>query len=176
MSVASFIFAGEILSAVVQEECEFLAEMAQGLTVLELGSQFGRSTISLASTAARIHAVDWHLGDAHAGMRDSLPEYVRNLERHKVREKVVTHVGRNDEILPLFKPGVFDMVFIDSFHEEASVEADIALVLPLMKAKGLFTFHDYSQTFPGVIEAVNNFAQSRGAVVKTVRSVAAVRL
>lgn len=172
----SFIFAEDIVSAVDLEECRRLSELAKGLVVLELGSQFGRSTVALASTAARVHAVDWHRGDAHAGMQDSLPEYVRNLERHKLRDKVVTHVGKNEEVLPIFAKRVFDMVFIDSFHERAAVEKDIHLVSPAMKLGAIFAFHDYGGWYGGVTEAVNAFAATHRATIESVRSLAVVRL
>lgn len=160
------IFAEDILSAVTREQCQRLSELAAEKVVIELGAQFGRSTIALASTALRVHSVDWHLGDCHAGMTDSLPKFVDNLSRYKLRSKVIVHIGRNEDVLPLLKDNSFDMAFIDSFHEKDAVEKDIALVMPLLRTPSTLVFHDYEHPmFPGVTVAVNNFASGQNKAV-----------
>ena len=169
-------FAEDILSAVTKGECEKLAHLASGKTVLELGSHFGRSTVALASTARRIHAVDWHLGDGHAGHSDSAPIFIANLTKHGVRDKVIVHIGRFDDILPLFKEGTFEFCFIDAFHTKEAVLRDALAVFPLMKPKGVMAFHDYGHSHFGVTEAVKEFAQGKGAGVNVTESVAVVHL
>lgn len=171
------IFASEIMSAVSREECRKLADLAAGKCVIELGSQFGRSTVALASAASKVHAVDWHLGDGHAGVQDSLPGFMKNLSRYQFRRNVAVHVGRHEDILPFLAPRSFDFAFIDSFHEGPDVRRDIGLVLPLMKPNGTIAFHDYGTTFPGVTGVVQEFARSRGASIEnTVGSLAIVRM
>jgi predicted O-methyltransferase YrrM len=171
--VSPFIFAEDIPSAVSREQCAKLAELACGGTVLELGSQFGRSTIALASAAARVHSVDWHKGDPHAGILDSLETFMRNLERYGVRNNVVAHVGKHEDVLPGLARGFFDLVFIDSFHEKEAVERDTALALPVMKPKAVFCYHDYKDpSFPGVGQAVDAFAKMRGLSIATVGTLA----
>jgi predicted O-methyltransferase YrrM len=171
-----FIFAPEIFSAVTQDECQVLASLAEGRIAVELGSHFGRSTVALASTAKLVHAIDWHLGDPHAGVTDSLGAYMKNIEKHGLREKVATYVGRFEDILPLFKPNVFDVAFIDAFHERLAVERDLSLVLPAMKPGGVLAFHDYGIPWFGVSAAVDSFVQSRGLKVELTRTLAVVRL
>src|SRR6267143_459084 len=82
-------FPKDVVSAVTQDECAQLQRLASGKLVLELGSDFGRSTIVLAQTAALVFAVDWHKGDPHAGHRDTAAEFIRNITRYGVRDKVV---------------------------------------------------------------------------------------
>jgi predicted O-methyltransferase YrrM len=167
------IFADEIRSAVTRAECERLAELAVGRTVLELGSQFGRSTIALASTAAVVHAVDPHPLDSRAHtdehQRSSLEALRRSLLHHALDEKVVIHVATSSQVLPALRR-VFDLVFIDAAHERAEVERDIRLALSCLRLPGVLAFHDYGragfewegqwQAF-GVTEAVNELVASR---------------
>ena len=47
-----------------------------------------------------------------------------------------------------------DMIFIDAIHEYDALKADVAHALKLMKS-GLLCGHDYNDSWPGVIEAVN---------------------
>lgn len=171
-----FIFAEDILSAVTQEECAKIAELAKDKVVLELGSHFGRSTVALASTARVIHAVDWHLGDIHAGQGDTAPILIANLTRYRVRDKVAIHVAKFEDILPLLENAIFDFCFIDALHTKEAVAMDARSVVRLMKPKGVISFHDYGRPEFGVTEAVNEFAKSVGSGVGVTGTVAVVDL
>ena len=54
-----------------------------------------------------------------------------------------------------FVDGTFDFVFIDAEHTYEAVKADIAAWLPKIRSGGLLSGHDYSGSFPGVCDAVN---------------------
>lgn len=171
-----YIFASDIPSAVSDAQCKRLGQLAQGKVVLELGAQYGRSTIALASTALRVHSVDWHLGDAHAGMLDSLPTFIANISRYGLRQNIITHVGRNESVLPALASGTFELVFIDSFHEKEAVTRDISLVLRLLKRPAVVAFHDYGQAaFPGVTEAVDAFRKDMKSDIELVESMAIIK-
>lgn len=180
--MSDFVFAEDILSAVSREECAKLAQLARGKTVVELGSYFGRSTIALASVASVVHAIDWHKGDVHSGATDTLQVFLANLSRYGVREKVMVHVGRNDEIVPQLPREGFDLAFIDSFHEEKAVEADALLARPLVKRGGFLAFHDYGVVASrdgvpfGVTSAVDAFVKREKLPLQVVRTLAVVRL
>jgi predicted O-methyltransferase YrrM len=130
-------------SSVTAEEAHALAGLANGRTVLEVGSWRGFSTVTMAQTAVRVHAVDWHQGDDHAGRDESLSHLIANLDEYGVRDRVVVHVGRADAVLPMFRPESFDFAFHDAFHETEAVAADAALILPLLRPGGVLAFHDY---------------------------------
>lgn len=170
------IFPKDIQSAVTQEECAKLSSMAKDKIVLELGSQFGRSTIALAATAKIVHSVDWHLGDHYTGAGDSAAVFIANLSRYKMREKVALHVGKFEDVLPVLKEGSFDFCFIDAFHEQKTVERDANAVLPLMKVGGIIAFHDYGLAQFGVTQAVDKLAKLRGSKVERKGSLAIVAL
>lgn len=171
------IFAEDIVSGVTRDECHRLSALAAGKVFLELGSQFGRSTIAIASTASRVHAVDWHRGDNHAGFVDSLPQFLANLDRYAVRNQVIVHLGKNEDILPAFRPGQFDAAFIDSFHTEDAVRSDTQLVLPLVKRNGVIAFHDFNVTqFPGVKHVVESLVAEKECHLEVVDHLAVVSL
>lgn len=67
---------------------------------------------------------------------------------------------------PYFKDRSLDAAFIDGLHTKAGVVDDIAAWVPKVKAGGALIFNDYgSPDFPGVTEAVNQYAASSGQKV-----------
>jgi hypothetical protein len=59
-------------------------------------------------------------------------------------------------------PGEFDFVYIDGNHDFEYVKSDLELYYPLVKHGGILAGHDYSRSFPGVVEAVDEFAHQHG--------------
>lgn len=159
----------DIPTSVSRSEAERLCELAEGKVVLEVGSWWGFSTVAMALVAKRVHAVDWHQGDDHAGNDESLAPLMANLDRYGVRDRVVVHVGRSEDVLPLFPTGHFDLAFIDAFHTTEAVRADIHLVLPLVGVHGYIAFHDYGLF--GVKEAVDEL----GKPIELTESLAVVK-
>ena len=143
------------------EEMLALAALAVDRTVLEMGSYKGASAIVMAQAGARmVHAVDWHQGDGHLGVRDTLCEMWRHLERQGVRDQVVLHVGRFQDILPLFRPGSFDLALVDGCHEYEAIARDLELVVPLVRSGGWLACHDYGRW--GVERAVSEARERHG--------------
>ncbi len=138
----------DIPSGVTGEEAARLATLARGGDVLELGAGCGFSTVVLAQAARRVTSVDWHQGDAHAAETDTWEAYRANLARYGVAARVDARRGRFADVLPaLGKEGrLFDGCFLDGQHDAASVAADLALVLPLVRPGGWVAFHDYGRS------------------------------
>ncbi len=61
----------------------------------------------------------------------------------------------------IFPDNYFDWVFIDADHRYESVKEDIDLWWCKVKKCGIFSGHDYTPDYPGVIAAVNEFAKAR---------------
>jgi predicted O-methyltransferase YrrM len=152
-----------------EAEVNRLVELATGMVVLEIGSYLGHSTVSMAKVAAVVHAVDWHRGDPHAGTEETVHPFLDNLAAHGVRDQVVTHVGRTEDVLPFLRPRIFDLVFHDAYHTTEAVTDDIALFWPLVKSGGVVAFHDYGLF--GVKEAVDRL----GLLIEHTETLAAVR-
>jgi predicted O-methyltransferase YrrM len=167
-------FPRDVVSAVTEAECAQLQRLASGKLVLELGSDYGRSTIVLAQTAALVFAVDWHKGDPHAGHRDTATEFIRNITRYGVRHKIVAVIGDASLAIPRMAESTFDFAFIDAFHEEAVVYNDAVMIIPKMKPAGVIAFHDYTVPHFGVKAAVDRLAVEIGARVELVTASLAV--
>ena len=180
MTIRDLIFAEDVESGVSEEECRALAELAAERRVLEVGSWLGRSTIAMASRASIVHAVDWHRGDPHSSYCATLTTFRENLVRYDVLDRVVIHVGLNQDVLPAFAPGLFDLIFLDSFHERSAVERDISLLRPLLRKGGTIAFHDYGRTLSyagipfGVTEAVDAFLAKEDLTFRVMESLAIV--
>jgi predicted O-methyltransferase YrrM len=163
------VFAPDVASSLTEAEANLLAELARGKVALELGSWFGRSTIAMASTAERVHAIDSHGGDAQTGPLSTLAAFRRNVKRYGVGERVVVHVGNIEDVAPVLAPASFDVVFVDGLHTKEAVERDASLLMPLVRAGGAIAFHDYGRY--DVTEVVDGL----GTPERVVDSIAVLR-
>lgn len=132
------------------EEANYLADLAIGKRVLELGSYLGRSTVAIARMAQVVYAVDWHRGDEGAGFKDTLNGFLQNLTRYKVADKVVPIIQRT-EVVSRSGLGRFDLVFVDGAHDPSSVERDSIWALSAVNDQGIVIWHDWDM--PGVRSA-----------------------
>lgn len=60
-----------------------------------------------------------------------------------------------------------DVLFIDAGHSYDDVEWDIKKYVPFVKKGGVVLFHDYDETSPGVIRAVDEFVEKAGKHIET---------
>lgn len=60
-----------------------------------------------------------------------------------------------------------DILFIDANHHYDWVTADIKKFVPYVKQGGVVFFHDYDETSPGVVRAVNEFAEEIDTPIET---------
>jgi len=174
-------FAADVNSTVTEAECAELARLAESRAVLEIGSWYGRTTIALASTAALVHSLDPHTGGPPA-QPNTLPEFIANLERYGVRERVVVHVGLSEQVCPRFRADAFELVFIDAMHYRDNVARDIELSLGCLASGGMLAVHDYGVAGAhdwlgnwhdfGVSEAVDEFCNRAGATLQQVETLA----
>jgi hypothetical protein len=58
-----------------------------------------------------------------------------------------------------------DFVYIDGNHDYEFVIDDISTYFPLLKEGGILAGHDYTDGWPGVIQAVDEFSQKHGLQV-----------
>lgn len=128
---------------VTRDETDELQRLAQGGVVLELGAQYGYSTVWLARAARVVYSCDWHFGDAQAGEGDSLREWAGNTQSLRREGRVVGLLGRFEAVLPLLQPASFDLIFHDGYHEAEAMRADIRMALPLLSWGGAFCAHDW---------------------------------
>lgn len=67
------------------------------------------------------------------------------------------------ETMPWMKPG---FIYIDADHKYENVRDDIEAWWPLLVRGGIFAGHDYDDEHPGVMRAVQEFAQAHDLVVR----------
>ncbi len=141
---------------------------------VELGVAGGRFTEHLLATFPTLHmvAVDQWQAQApqdRAGFETYEAWDFKRLEREfaertqPYRERLTVLRCDTAEAAALVQRD-FDFVFIDAEHTYEGVRDDIAAWAPKIVAGGLLSGHDYCAKFPGVKQAVDEFAQGREIV------------
>jgi hypothetical protein len=134
------------------EEGRLLWEHAAGRRVLELGTALGRSTVCLAQSARQVVTID-RLDQAEAR------EWCR---RCQVSERVTFCQGEVERIAPLLEQR-FDLVFLDTDPDGASVRRNIEVTLAVLEPGGLIAFHDYPDPrWPTVRQVVDDYTHRLG--------------
>lgn len=62
-----------------------------------------------------------------------------------------------DSAVQFFEDESIDMVYIDALHTYEAVRQDLLNWYPKVKKGGIISGHDYQESFPGVMKAVNEF-------------------
>lgn len=175
-----FTFPHDVRGWLTEAEGTLLAACAVDKAVLEIGSFCGRSTICAAQTAISVDAVDPFDGRATPVPGSTLAEFIENIAKYGVSEKVAIQNGTIDEIGPTLEPK-FGLVLIDGDHSYMAVRNDIEWALRLLKPDGHIAFHDYrcgqSQAgFDlGVEMAVNDLLADGGELIQRADSLAIVK-
>lgn len=106
-----------IKTAVSAREARVLRALATGQRVIEVGSLLGYSTITLASRARHVDAIDPHSGYPYYNPVPTLPCFLANLQRWGVDAKVTARVGLAQDWLDKLTA---DLAFIDctGFYED----------------------------------------------------------
>jgi predicted O-methyltransferase YrrM len=116
--------------------------------VIEVGSQWGYSTILLAQQGCTVYAVDPHQDFHSAAM------WAANVRRYGMASRVASVEHFSQEALPQFTDAGFDLMFIDGDHSEEVASHDCRHALRLVKPGGIIAVHDYTMRWPGVLAAV----------------------
>ncbi len=143
--------------------------------VVEIGSWQGRSTSFLGRAVANsnngtFYAID-HFGEnvgkgetvvkENEQLSDLKRAFLNNMKRIGL-DKVVCLLDMSSELAAkkIGHKGI-RMLFIDGNHTKEGVQKDIELFFPLLLKGALVIFDDYSNRFPGLVEAVNELLESR---------------
>jgi hypothetical protein len=156
----------------------------EGFSFVEVGVWKGRSLAFFAVESVRrrktgrIFAVDHWIGSAEhrkggffheplLDVKDGLfNRFLRNMEPVAHLVEVVRKPSL--EAAEGFGDASVDAVFIDASHDYRSVFADLGAWTPKVRAGGILAGHDYD--WPGVREAVAEFAAARGVGARQVGS------
>jgi predicted O-methyltransferase YrrM len=132
-------------TAMSEMETLSLERLARDRVVLELGAEYGYSTIIMGRVAKQVVSVDWHRGypNCAAGPKhnDTLMQYMYNIK--PVRENVISVVGRFEEVLPLLGDHSFEFIFLDGGHDWEQTYFCFREARRLLTHDGIFACHDY---------------------------------
>lgn len=140
---------------------EYAATMP-GTFGLEIGSYRGKSACYLASAMpenSHLFCVDpWEdsskVREKQFRTTKNLDLFCENVEACGLSDKVTTVRGYSDEVAKWWDRPL-GLLYIDGGHEYDEVKADIDGFLPHVIPGGIVMFDDYSDAFPGLMEAVN---------------------
>lgn len=164
-------FPRDIHGWLTPDEGKKLAELATDKNVLEIGSYCGLSTVCMARTANHIDAIDYHDGRGTPEPRNTLDEFLDNLERYEVSDKVTAY---HPDHAPVHT--TYDLILIDGAHDRDSVQADLDNYLAQLSENGLLVFHDYGEPMiPGVSEVVNELLANGAELVSVTDHLAVVK-
>jgi hypothetical protein len=96
---------------------------------------------------------------------DLYNQFLMNIEPIKSVIKPVRQFS--NKASEYYEDNSLEFVFIDASHEYDGVKEDLALWYPKVKKGGVFAGHDYTQSWPGVVKAVNEFFKSIGKPFET---------
>ncbi len=138
--------------------------------VVEIGSWQGRSTSFLAravknSGNGKLYAVDHFKGNVgkegfYVVGRDDLSDleqnFRSNMKRIQLSDSVQLLNMPNHQAEQEIRDIDIRFLFIDGDHTKQGVEKDIELFFPKLMPGSIVVFDDFSNGFPGLVEAVDN--------------------
>lgn len=133
-----------------------------GAHFVEVGSWKGKSSAYLAVEIAnsgkdiKFDCVDtWEGGPEHVHM-DNSQLYEIFISNMKPLEKYYRPIkAKSIDAAKLYEDESLDFVFIDACHSYECVVEDIRAWYPKVKKDGIISGHDYNDSWPGVVRAVN---------------------
>jgi len=159
--------------------------------MIEVGTWKGASAIKMAELMKRYHipepqliCVDTWLGSVEHWLRRDSPSYFQSLALRWGRPDLyntfltnVVRAGHSDVIVPfptdtgtaakffLHKGMQADAIYLDASHEYEDVIADLVAYWKVLRPRGVFIGDDYNPYWPGVVRAVQEFAERLGQQV-----------
>ena len=155
---------------------EFLLTQPSPVVIVEVGTWLGASAIQVADIIRDmgrsdvIICVDTWLGSPEHFLnmpkKNGFPliysQFLQNIVNHGHTDRVVPlplpSLQAIDILTPLLKSrGGAELIYIDAAHEYLPVYMDIRTYWPLLKTGGRMLGDDYTEHWPGVKHAVNQF-------------------
>lgn len=160
--------------------CEIAARTPADGKIVEVGTLFGRSAFCWATSAAKsvsVFCIDiWHGREMVGYVGDSMPEgkpvtlkSTKQLFLDMLIERKIENVIAIQEASPLkggWSHGPVDLVYIDGAHDHEAVAADLEFWYANLGKNGVLCGDDYLEEFPGVLQAVKEFAIKQGLEIR----------
>lgn len=131
---------------------------------VEVGVKYGGfSKFILKNTGIeKLYSIDpWEINEELTAKENPVTVYdicKENLSPYGERSEMIK--AYSPQICSKFENEMFDFVYIDGLHDYESVKKDIIGWFPKVKKGGIIAGHDYSNHWPGVILAVDEFVKT----------------
>ncbi len=157
----------EALSTIAADEAH---RLKRPIHIAEIGSWVGESAVAFivgmdsANNDGTMTCIDTWEGTQsdinHTYLESIGPDgvfalFCQNLEKEINSDRVRVIKGDSLETAKVLHQEEIDIVFLDAGHDYDEVVADIKAWIPHVAKDGILCGHDYSEHFPGVIDAVN---------------------
>jgi len=111
--------------------------------IIEIGSFAGKSTIYLAKTGQKMHAIDPHKGSLDQGVKFSptLAAFKRNIRIFGV-EKFISLIQKTSQSAAENWNKNIKLLFIDGLHDEKNAKLDYQLWSPFLVDGSIVAMHD----------------------------------
>jgi hypothetical protein len=136
------------------------------MTMIEIGSYVGESTMMFCENFKEVISIDPHVGEYdindpavsnHASFKVVYDKFMKNMEPYtNFRHIRMT----SDEAIKHLIGVKVDFIYIDGLHTYKQVKKDIENYLPLISEDGFIGGHDYGENWKEVVEAVNESLSS----------------
>jgi predicted O-methyltransferase YrrM len=150
--------------------CNYLnIENTKKMTIVEIGSYRGDSTIIFANVFKKVITIDPFksgIGGINnsVDMRIVFKQFLNNIKDYDNIEYIKDF---SYNVVNQFKDGSLDIVYIDGLHTPDAVKKDIQDWLPKIKKGGYIAGHDFHRKkFPGVVLAVTEMIGSKVKLFK----------
>ena len=147
---------------------DYLIEQCpEGGTMVELGAWLGKSSSYLVDKSVNRNVI---IIDSWKGSPNELTtthKFATEVDIYEVfkqnmGERTYKSIrGLSSEAVSQFEDESLDVVFIDLTHTYESVKENINLWLPKVKSGGILSGHDYEDSWPGVVKAVDEMLPKR---------------
>jgi predicted O-methyltransferase YrrM len=130
------------------------------LTLVEIGSYIGESTVIFAQKFNTVISIDPHVDGYdmndpachHISFNHVYDKFLENISEYLN----ISHIREtSDDAITRFEDDSVDIVYIDGLHTYEQVKKDIENYLPKIRKGGFICGHDYHQNWSGVIQAIN---------------------
>ncbi|MFV8749374.1 class I SAM-dependent methyltransferase [Nannocystaceae bacterium ST9] len=145
--------------------------------IVEVGCWLGRSTTWVARLC-RSFAAELICVDSWAGSSDRFDAAYRDqVARRDVEAEFRGHLDAlgvsatcrresSQAAAAELAAGSIDLVFLDGSHDRDAVAADLAAWRSRLRPGGIMAGHDFGERHPGVVEAVEAFADAQGRTIE----------
>lgn len=136
-----------------------IKKLPSGSLWVEVGSWYGASIkyvmqeLELAGKTFDVHVVD-HFKDNDGRQLD---DFLWNIGKYK--DQITVHHSDSVAAAELFDDDSIDFCYLDADHKYHGIKRDINAWYPKVKWEGVLAGDDYTLDYPGVVEAVNEFAR-----------------